>query len=136
MWLLLLLASFPIPTIDGKPPAATSDTTYTLPMRFDTARKFYVDTFATRGDVKLTDTRHEGRRRLVLTTRDPKEKWTKAVVTEREVDVQIEVTRVLRLDDEAVSGNAKPAVEFIFTRSPEVKKALERIDHTDSMRAD
>lgn len=136
MWLALLLSAFPIPTIDGKPPAsAPEQTTWSIPMRFEKAKKFYVDEFKANADVKVAERVREGRRELVITTKSPKETWTRGVVTEREVDVSIEVTRVMRLNDEEVTGTARPLVEFVFTRSPEVDKAVKSIDHTDSIRA-
>ncbi|PZR08910.1 MAG: hypothetical protein DI536_23770 [Archangium gephyra] len=136
MWLALLLAAFPIPTIDGKAPAsAPEQAKWTLPMRFEKVKKFYVEEFKTNADVKLTERTRDGHRELVITTRAPREAWTRAVVTERAVDVSIEVTRVMRLADEEISGTARPLVEFVFTRSPEIDKAVKSIDHTESMRA-
>lgn len=135
MWLALLLASFPIPSVDGKAPAVSAEQTrWNVPLRFEKAKRFYADAFKDDADVRVTERRHEGRRQLVITTRSRTDTWTRAVVTERDVDLSIEVTRVLRLSDEAISGTARPLVEFVFTRSPEVKKALDSIDHTESMR--
>ncbi|MGV3619237.1 MAG: hypothetical protein ACO1OB_00390 [Archangium sp.] len=133
---LVLLAAFPIPTIDGKAPAsAPEQTKWTLPMRFEKAKKFYAEEFKSNADVKLTERTRDGHRELVITTKASKETWTRAVVTEREVDVSLEVTRVMRLNDEAISGTARPLVEFVFTRSPEIDEAIRNIDHTESMRA-
>lgn len=134
--LSLVLAAFPIPSIDGKPVSATAEQTqWTLPMRFEKAKKFYVERFKDNAEVRVDERSSEGRRQLVITTRAKTETWTKAVITEREVDLRIDVTRVMRLTDEAISGTARPLVEFVFTRSPDVKKAIDSIDHTESMRA-
>lgn len=133
---LMLLAAFPIPTIDGKAPASAPDQSkWTLPMRFEKAKKFYAGEFKTNADVKLTERTRDGHRELVITTKASKETWTRAVVIEREIDVSIEVTRVMRLNDEEISGTARPLVEFVFTRSPDIDKAVKSIDHTESMRA-
>ncbi len=136
MVLCLLLAAFPIPSIDGKPVSASAEQTqWTLPMRFEKAKKFYVERFTGDANTRLEERTVDGRRQLVITTRTKTETWTKAVITEREVDLRIDVTRVMRLGDEAISGTARPLVEFVFTRSPDVKKAIDSIDHTESMRA-
>ena len=57
------------------------------------------------------------------------------MVREGEMDTVIDVTPVVRLDEETISGNGKPLVEFIFGRSPDVDAAIKSIDHTEQMRS-
>jgi len=46
----------------------------------------------------------------------------------------VEVTPVLRMGEEAVSGQGRPLVEFIISRSPEVDRAVQGIDHLEQLR--
>lgn len=45
------------------------------------------------------------------------------------METVIEVTPVLRAQAEAVQGNGKPLVELVLSRSSEVTRELESIDH-------
>ena len=76
-----------------------------------------------------------GKRVLTLTAKGKSESWVKALVREGEIDTVIEVTPVMRLAEEEISGNGRPLVEFIIGRSADVQKALNTIDHAEQMRA-
>jgi hypothetical protein len=133
---LLLAAPFPLPTVDGKPPAVAKDQKiFKLPIGFARVKAFYAEQLGKTEGVKLVETLKDGRKLLTITTASKTESWKRAVVHEREVETVIEVTPVLRLDEEQISGNGKPLVEFVFGRSSEVDKAVNSIDHTESMRA-
>lgn len=134
---LLLAAPFPLPSIDGKPLAVTEQQrTFRYPLRFETVRGFYAERFG-QGQaptVKWVVTGAPGERVLTLTNADKKDAWRRAVVREKAGETVIEVTPVLRLAEEQVEGHAKPLVEFVFGRSPEVDKAVQAIDHTEDLR--
>lgn len=132
---LALAAPFPLPTVDGKPPAAAKDQKiFKVPVGFARVKSFYSDQLGKNEGVKIVETQKEGHRQLTITTSSKGESWTKAVVREGEVETTIEVTPVIRLADEQISGNGKPLVEFVFGRSPEVDRAVKSIDHTDDLR--
>ncbi len=132
---LVLAAPFPLPSIDGKPLAVTAkQKTFRLPMRFEKVKKFYAEQLLVQPGVAQRETGVSGQRVLTLTTDAKGETWKKAVVRERETETVVEVTPVLVLDEEAISGRAKPLVQFVFGRSPEVTKAVEGIDHTEAVR--
>ena len=133
---LTLGASFPLPAIDGKPLAVTEgQKVFRLPMRFERVKKFYADQLGSTPEVTSVETSVAGKRLLTLTTKARGESWKKAIVREGEVDTVVEVTPVMRLADEEISGNGRPLVEFIFGRSPDVEKAIKTIDHAEQMRA-
>ncbi|MEW6434001.1 MAG: hypothetical protein AB1730_21070 [Myxococcota bacterium] len=134
---MCLAASFPLPSVDGKPLAATeTQKTFRYPLRFETVRGFYEARFG-KGQaptVKWAITGAPGERVLTLTNTDRKDTWRKAVVREKQGETIIDVTPVLRLAEETVEGNGRPLVEFVFGRSPEVDKAVQGIDHTEAIR--
>lgn len=131
----VLCSSFPLPSVDGKAPAvAEGQTTFRIPMRFEKAKAFYVAQLGGQQRVTLREKSDGNRRVIVLTTTQEGATWAKAIVREGEVDTTIEVTPVIRLADEQIEGQAKPLVQFLFGRSPEVEKALNTIDHTESLR--
>ncbi len=133
---LALAAPFPLPTIDGKPPAVgATQKTFRLPMRFPKVKAFYAAQLGATPEVSMRETSADGKRVLTLTTKAKSESWSRAVVREGEVDTVIDVTPVLRLEAETISGNGKPLVEFVFGRSPEIEKAIQNIDHTEQMRS-
>ena len=133
---LTLAAPFPLPAIDGKALAVTdAQKTFRLPMRFEKVKAFYAEQLGGKAEVTMRESSAEGRRVLTLTTKSKGESWTRAVVREGEVETVIDVTPVLRLSEEEISGNARPLVQFVFGRSAEVKQALDGIDHTESMRS-
>jgi len=134
---LCLASSFPLPSVDGKPLAVTeSQKSFRYPMRFETVRAFYEARFGKGqvASVKWAVTGVPGERVLTLTNTDKADTWRKAVIHERAGETVIDVTPVLRLADEQIEGNGKPLVEFVFGRSPEVDKAVQGIDHTESIR--
>jgi hypothetical protein len=133
--LLALASSFPLPTLDGKPLAVTEkQTTFRLPQRFDAVRAFYARQLEGRPAVAARITGTPGARVLTLTNRDRADTWRQATVTERETETLVELTPVLRMAEDAVQGSARPLVEFILGRSPEVDRALKGIDHTEAIR--
>lgn len=132
---LVLAASFPLPAIDGKPLAVSEgQKVFRLPMRFEKVKKFYAEQLGKLPEVSLAESSSGGKRVLTLTTRAKTESWVKAIVREGEVDTVVEVTPVLRLEEEQISGNGRPLVEFVFGRSADVKKALETIDPAEQNR--
>jgi hypothetical protein len=133
---LALAAPFPLPAIDGKPPAVTANQkSFRLPIRFEKVKRFYVEQLGKQAEVTMKESSATGHRELTLSTKAKNESWTKAVVREGEMDTVIDVTPVVRLDEETISGNGKPLVEFIFGRSPDVDAAIKSIDHTEQMRS-
>lgn len=133
---VVLAASFPLPAVDGKPLAVQKDqTTFRLPMRFERVKKFYAEQFAGNAAVQMKEQRVDGRRVLTLAVKSKGESWQRAVVRDNETETVIVVTPVMRFDEQQISGSATPLVQFVFGRSPEIQKAVERIDHTESMRA-
>ncbi len=130
---LTLAAPFPLPLVDGKPLSVTEgQKVFRLPMRFEKVKKFYSEQLPEAG---VAEKNVEGKRVMTLLAKGKAESWTKAVVREGEVDTVIEVTPVLRLGEEQISGNGKPLVEFVFGRSGDVDKAVKSIDHAEQMRA-
>ena len=132
---LVLAASFPLPTVDGKPIAVTADQkVFRLPVGFERVRQFYRDQFAQAPEVQLTERVVQGRRELTLKTRSKRESWQRAVVREDASGTVIDVTPVLRFGEEQITGTATPLVQFVFGRSPAVEQALDSIDHTEAIR--
>lgn len=131
---LVIAAPFPLPAIDGKALAVTDgQKVFRLPMRFEKVKSFYAEQLGT--NASMVEKSVEGKRVLTLVAKGKAESWVKALVREGEVDTVIEVTPVMRLAEEEISGNARPLVEFIIGRSGDVQKALNTIDHAEQMRA-
>jgi hypothetical protein len=134
---VVLSASFPLPSVDGKPLAVTgAQKTFRYPLRFEKVRAFYEERYG-RGQVatvKWAITGVPGERVLTLTNADKKDTWRKAIIREGDGETVIDVTPVLRLAEETIEGNGKPLVEFVFGRSAEVDKAVQGIDHTEAIR--
>jgi hypothetical protein len=132
---LVVAAPFPLPAVDGKPLAVSDgQKVFRLPMRFEKVKQFYA---AQLGDqASVVEKSVDGKRVLTLTAKGKAESWTKALVREGEVDVVIEVTPVMRLNDEQISGNGRPLVEFVIGRSGDIQKAMEAIDqkHVEQIR--
>lgn len=133
---LTLAAPFPLPAVDGKPLAIVEgQKTFRIPMRFEKVKHFYLEQLGATRDVTVAETGAPGKRVLALSTRAKSESWKKALVREGETETIIEVTPVLRLEEEQISGNGRPLVEFIIGRSADVQKALHTIDHAEQLRA-
>ncbi len=131
---LVVAAPFPLPAIDGKPLAVTEgQKVFRLPMRFEKVKSFYVEQLA--ASATVIEKSVSGKRVLSVTAKGKAESWVKAVVREGEVDTVVEVTPVMRLAEEEISGNGRPLVEFIIGRSGDVQKALNTIDHAEQMRS-
>ena len=83
--LTLAAGSFPLPSIDGKPLAATAEQkSFRLPMRFEKVRSFYDGQF-TGDDAKGVTTKisgTSGKRVLTLIPTRAGDTWKKAVVRE------------------------------------------------------
>ena len=132
--LSLAAAPFPLPAVDGKPLAvADGQKTFRLPMRFERVRAFYQEQFKDEKGVTLRVTGTPGARALELRTRRSCDAWSSASVKEGELETVVELKPVVQLGPENISGRGPP-VQFILTRSPEVKKSVEAIDHTESMK--
>jgi hypothetical protein len=133
--LLVLASSFPLPSLDRRPLAvAEGQTSFRLPQRFDAVRAFYAQRFQGQAKVSLRLEGTPGARVLTLTNRDRADAWRSATVTERPTETLVEVTPVLRMAEDAVEGSARPLVELVIGRSPEVDRALKSIDHTEAIR--
>ncbi len=137
--LSLTAGPFPLPAIDGKPPAVTAEQKkFRLPMRFEKVRAFYEGQFS--GDeakgVTTKAATSEGKRTLTIASTRAGDTWKRAVIREGEVDTLIELTPVLRLAETQVEGNAKPLVQFIIGRSGDVERAVEAIGdkHVEQIR--
>lgn len=137
--LTLAAGSFPLPSIDGKPLAATAQQkTFRLPMRFEKVRSFYEEQF-TGAEAKGVSSRlagASGKRVLTLTSSRAGDTWKKAIVRESELETIVEVTPVLRMEEAQIEGNARPLVQFIIGRSGDVERAVEAIGdkHTEQIR--
>ena len=135
---LTLAAPFPLPSIDNKPLSVTDkQKSFRLPMRFEKVRAFYEERFGPTKDaeVKVKVSGTAGQRVLSLENTRKTDSWTRAVVKEAETETTVDVTPVIRLAEEKIDGNAKPLVEFVIGRSGDVDRAVQGIDHTESMRA-
>ena len=123
---------FPLPSLDGKPLAAQKDQkVFRVPLRMARVEQFYRERFGADADVTLGVTQPQGKRILTIVSKRKGDAWKKAVVREGQMETVIELTPVLRLEGEQVTGNGKPMVEFILTRSEEVKKMVNGIDHLE-----
>ncbi len=133
---LALAAPFPLPAIDGKALAvAPNQKSFRVPMRFEKVKRFYAEHLGETAEVSQVETTVAGKRVVTIATKAKSESWKRAVIREGEVETVIDVTPVMRLEDEQITGNAKPLVEFIFGRSPEVQRAIDGINHTEQMRS-
>ena len=133
---LTLAAPFPLPAIDGKPLAVVKDQkVFRVPLGFERVKAFYTEQLGKQAEVKLRESSASGTKTLTISTSSKGESWKRAVIRQGESETVIEITPVLRLEEEQISGNGKPLVEFVFGRSPEVDKAVKSIDHTEQMRA-
>jgi hypothetical protein len=127
----VLAAPFPLPAVDGKPLAVQDrQKTFRLPTRFEKVKAFYEAQFKGVAEVKLRFEGAPGARKLKLSTQRKGDGWTRATVTESQMETVVEVVPVLRLSEEKIEGRGKPLVEFVFGRSGEVQKSLDSIDHT------
>lgn len=127
---IALAAPFPLPAVDGKSLAVKEgQKTFRLPTRFEKVRAFYAAQFSAVPEVTSKLEGAPGARRLTLVSKRKGDGWTRATVTEAEMETVVEVVPVLRLADEQIEGQGKPLVEFVFGRSGEVDKSLESIDH-------
>lgn len=133
--LALSATPFPLPGIDGKPLAVTEgQKSFRLPMRFDKVRAFYEEQFKGSPEVTVRVSGTPGSRSLALVTKRSSDAWTSATVKEGELETVVDVKAVLQMGVERMEAKGPP-VQFILTRSPEVSRSLETIDHTESMRA-
>jgi hypothetical protein len=123
--------AFPLPSPDGKALAAGSDQrTFHVPFGFARVEQFYRERFGAESKVTLQASTTNGRRMLTLKSSRAGDSWAKAVVREGEVETTVEVTPVLRADAERVEGSGRPLVELVMTRSQEVDRMVQSIDHT------
>lgn len=123
---------FPLPSLDGKPLAASEgQKVFRVPLRMVRVEQFYKERFGKVPDVTLTKGQKDGHRTLTLVSKRKGDAWKKAVVREGELETVIELTPVLRLGEEKVTGTARPLVEFVITRSEEARKMAEQIDHLE-----
>ncbi len=133
--LAVSLASFPLPTVDGKPLSVTEKPkSFRLPMRFEKVRAFYEEQFKGDAQISIHVEGVSGERKLAIVNKSKKDTWTRAAVSEKATETVVDVTPVLVMGDQQIEGQAGPLVVFVLNRSPEVKKALDSIDHTEEMR--
>jgi hypothetical protein len=137
--LALTAGPFPLPSIDGKPLAATAEQkSFRLPMRFEKVRSFYQSQFV--GDnakgIVTTFSGTAGKRVLTIVSSRAGDTWKRAILREGESETVIDITPVLRLSEAQIEGNGKPLVQFIIGRSGDVDRAIEAIDrkHTEQIR--
>ncbi len=133
----VLASSFPLPTIDQKPLAVTAEQkVFRLPWRFEKVRAFYDEQLKGRSQVTLRVTGASGARVLTIANANKADTWRSATVTEKDGETVITVTPVLRMEQTEVTGNGRPLVEFVFSRSPEVERAMQGIDadHLERLR--
>lgn len=137
--LTLTAGPFPLPAIDGKPPAVTAEQKkFRLPMRFEKVRAFYDGQFS--GDeAKGVSTKvgmADGKRTLTLVSSRAGDTWKRAVIREGEVDTVVELVPVIRVVETQIEGNAKPLVQFIIGRSADVDRAVDAIGekHVEQIR--
>lgn len=130
-----LASSFPLPSVDGKGVLVSEkQKSFRLPMRFEKVRAFYEEQFKGDAQVSVHIEGVAGERKLAIVNKSHKDSWTRAAVSEKATETVVEVTPVIVIDDINVQGQAGPLVVFVLNRSPEVKKALDSIDHTDDIR--
>lgn len=133
--LVLAAAPFPLPGVDGKPLAVTEgQKTFRLPTRFDRVKAFYEERFKGVDGVTVRVSGTTGSRLLSLATSRTADAWKSATVREGETETVVELRAVMVMGPVDVAGKGPP-VEFILTRSADVKGAIDSIDHTESMRA-
>ncbi len=137
--LCVAAAPFPLPSVDGKALAvAPTQKVFRLPIRFEKVREFYQGQF-TGDDAQGVTSRVSGvsgKRVLTITSRRKGDPWTKALVREGDIDTVVEVTAVLQMTEQTVSGSARPLVQFVIGRSADVDRAVEAIGdkHVNQMR--
>ncbi len=128
---------FPLPAVDGKPLAVTADQTrFQVPLRFERLRDFYAKQFSTASEVTRTTSEGQGGRVLTLVSHRTHDGWKKAVIRENAFGTEVELVPVIRLSEQAVTGNAKPLVEFVIGRSADVDRAVDHIGeaHLEAIR--
>ena len=130
--LALADAAFPIPSLDGKPTAASDEKgrVFQLPLGFAKVEQFYRERFKESKTVTLSSERTESGRVLKLSCRDKQAAWTRATVRETQTGTRVEIVPLLRADETQVEGNATPAVQFVLGRSGDAAKMAEDIDHS------
>ncbi len=134
--LTLFLAGtpFPLPTIDGKQISVTpGQRRFRLPMRFATARAFFVEQLST-AKAKRQTLSIAGRGKIEFTCTEPSPLWIKATLTEGDVDTLLEIVPVFRAETVTVEGTGKPLVQFVLGRSSEVEKSLEQTAPLERLR--
>jgi hypothetical protein len=133
--LALAATPFPLPAIDGKPLAITEgQKSFRLPMRFEKVKAFYEEQFKDQKGVTVRVSGTTGTRLLALESSRATDNWKSAKVKEGELETVVELKEVMRLAGDVIEGKAPP-VQFILTRSAEVEKSLQTIDHTETMKA-
>lgn len=132
--LAVSLASFPLPSVDGKPLSVTPEQkSFRLPMRFEKVRAFYEEQLKSHTEVVVRSEGVAGERKLSIINKSKHDTWVRALITEKATETVVDVTPVIVIDAIDVQGQSGPLVVFVLNRSPEVKKALDSIDHTDDM---
>jgi hypothetical protein len=109
---LTLAAPFPLPAIDGKPLAVVKDQkVFRVPLGFERVKAFYTEQLGKQAEVTLRESSASGTKTLTISTTSKGESWKRAVIRQGESETVIEITPVLRLEEEQISGNGKPLVE-------------------------
>ena len=129
-----LAAPFALPTVDGKALSVSEgQTLFIVPLRFEKVRAFYASQLDA-AQVTSTVKREAGGPVLTLVNRRASDSWKKAVIRESPAGTQIEVTPIIRLSEEKVTGNGKPLVEFVLGRSRAVDQAVQDIGDSHGAR--
>jgi len=124
------LKPFPLPAIDGKPLAVQKgQKSFRVPTRFAKVEAFLREQFKADAKVVLKSAGGDGARTLTVTSKRPDDAWAKAVVKEGEVDTTVELTPVLRFEEQQVDGRM-PLVIFI-PRSADAAKDADSIEHLE-----
>lgn len=131
----LTATPFPLPAVDGKPLAVTEgQKSFRLPMRFEKVKAFYEEQFKDAKGVTVRVSGTNGTRALALESTRTTDAWKSAQVKEGELETVVDLKPVMVMGGEKIDGKAPP-VQFIITRSPEVERSLQTIDHTEQMKA-
>ena len=127
------LKPFPLPAVDGKALAVQKgQKSFRVPWRFAKVEAFFREQFKAHPKIAIKTGGSDGARTLTLTSKRADDAWAKAVVKEGEVDTTVELTPVLRFEEEQVGGRM-PLVIFI-PRSADAAKAADSIEHLERTR--
>lgn len=118
--------ALPIPGVKGQVLDARA-TRFHLPQGLAQVEHFYREAF--KGDVGVTLAHDHGA--LVIRSRRPGERWSRAVVRDEGIGTTIEVTPIIAMGPIDVRATPPSAVSLVIERSGHVQEQLEHItdDH-------